>query len=101
MARADRSVNTETETETETEVSDGDQTRMAREMVGMFAKLIEEAMAASKRPFYVSEASAVKLTAAFDDMIDTLISEDGTIDLEEEETLATLKEFIEIVGELK
>ena len=87
------------ETEPENETAEGPE-RMFREGVAMVATLIEEAVAANKRPFFVSQATAAKLTAAFDDLVDTVIDEDGQIDTDAEE-LETLKEFVKVMSAIK
>ena len=54
--------------------------QMVREVVSLVGTLIEEAVAANKRPFYVSAKTAQRLTFAIDEFVEDIINEDGTID---------------------
>jgi len=74
--------------------------RMIRETVALVGQMIEEAVAANKRPFFVSAASAQRLSAAFDELVEAIVSDDGTIDTDAEE-IETLKEFVTILKALK
>lgn len=61
---------------------------------------IADMLSAHKRPFFVSEEAAEKLTMAFDALIEELIDDDGEID-EENEYMETLEKFVEIMATLK
>lgn len=74
--------NTAQADETSEEAVSGAQAEVQRLVIDAVGKALEPIIAATKRPFFITEAAALKLQLAFDEIVEDCIDDDGEVDTE-------------------
>lgn len=70
-----------------------------RLVIEAVANAIEPLISLAKRPFFISDSAAAKLQAAFEELVDECIDDDGDIDMEAVEAKEDVfKALFQLVG---